>query len=320
MTFGNVIGYIASAIEELQFTDILDIAVVSVLTYIVIKFLRETRAAQFAKGILLIFVFGQIAKLIDLYATTYIFDLVFDFGIFALLIIFQPELRSMLERVGQKGFKGLSLIKTDDDRTLREAKATEMIDAITDATTSFAITKTGALMVIERETKLGDIINTGVVIDADPSSALIRNIFYPNTPLHDGAVIFRDFRVQAAGCFLPLSASHTSKDLGTRHHAALGMSEVSDAVVVVVSEETGIISVAVGGKLQRRITPDALSTLLKKYLIPDDEKRIEFLKKDFIMKEIFKKGQDGEEQASPEKKAKKSKRNSKKSKKDGENQ
>ena len=137
-------------------------------------------------------------------------------------------------------------------------------------------------MVIERDTKLGDIIKTGTIIDADPSASLILNIFYPNTPLHDGAMIFRDGRILAAGCFLPLSQANMEDNLGTRHHAALGVSEISDAIVVVVSEETGIISVTVDGKIKRRITPDALSALLKSYLVSETEE-----KKD-ILKTIFK--------------------------------
>ncbi len=287
MNIGEIFGNIFASFKDLQITDIIDIAVVSLLTYIVIKFFRQTRAGQFLKGIVALFVFWFVADMLNLYATTQLFSLVFEFGIIAVFVIFQPEIRAMLEKVGQKSFKGLSFIKNDEELTVKETNTVKMINAITDATANLAITKTGALMVIERDTKLGDIVSTGTVVDAEASSSIIRNLFYPKAPLHDGAVIFSNYRVRAAGCFLPLSTRDIGKDLGTRHHAALGMSEVSDAIVVVVSEETGIVSIAVGGELQRRITPDALSSILRKYLLPNEEP--EFTVKDFIRKEILKK-------------------------------
>lgn len=269
-------GYMIQSFREIQPADILDILVVSVFAYIIINFLRETRAGQFIKGIIVFFVIWLLSDFLNLYTTHTIINTMFDFGVFAILIVFQPEIRSMLEKVGQKGFKGFHLINSDQAKQQMDSRTLEMISSITDACKDLSATKTGALIVIERDTKLGDVINSGTVVEAMPSSNLIRNLFYPKAPLHDGAVIFRDGMVYAAGCFLPLSTQQMDSDLGTRHHAAMGMSEVSDAVVVVVSEETGIISVAVNGNLTRRLSPDDLSVLLKKYLLTSEEKK-EFL-------------------------------------------
>lgn len=148
-----------------------------------------------------------------------------------------------------------------------------MIHSVCDAVANLSATKTGALIVIEHETKLGEIINTGIRLDATPSAELIGNVFYPKAPLHDGAMIIRNNKIYAAGCFLPLSTREVGSDLGTRHRAALGVSEISDAIVVVVSEETGIISIANGGRLNRRLTPDALSSYLTQRLVASEEKK-----------------------------------------------
>ena len=278
----NFWDYLISIITNIQFSDIVDILLLSIFIYVILKFVRDTRAAQFLKGIVLIFILWFLTSWFKLYAVHSILNLILSSGIIAIIILFQPEIRSMLEKFGRRGFKAFSnlgdLVITKDG----DSKNLSMIHAIASATTNMAITKTGALMVIERDTKLGDIIKTGTIIDADPSASLILNIFYPNTPLHDGAMIFRDGRILAAGCFLPLSQANMEDNLGTRHHAALGVSEISDAIVVVVSEETGIISVTVDGKIKRRITPDALSALLKSYLVSETEE-----KKD-ILKTIFK--------------------------------
>ena len=269
----RIFDLIISTFKSIQILDILDIAFVSFLIYLILKFIRDTRAAQFIKGLLLVLILWQVSQMLSLDASYFILNSILDFGILAMIILFQPELRSILERVGRKGFTRISSFGPTNDRRQRDQKTTELINAVVDATTNLAITKTGALIVIERDTKLGEIVKTGTVVDAAPSASLIMNIFYPKSPLHDVALIIREGRLLSAGCFLPLSNSPMASDLGTRHHAALGVSEISDAVVVVVSEETGIISIALEGKMNRRITPDALTTLLRKYLNNEEVKK-----------------------------------------------
>ncbi len=255
------------------FVDILDIALISVIIYIAIKFIRDTRAAQLLKGIILLIALLLITNWLGMTGTHYILNTFLEFGVLALFIIFQPELRSALEKVGRKGFlnffskSGHILEKSEDEKLLA-------IETISGAISRMSATKTGALLVMERQTKIGDIIKTGTTVDANISQEMITNIFYPKAPLHDGAMIIRDFRITAAGCFLPLSTKRVDSDLGTRHRAALGMSEISDSVVIVVSEETGIISVACDGILKRNYTYDSLKALLTETFIPtkDDKK------------------------------------------------
>lgn len=270
--------YLSSIISNIGFADVIDILLLSMCIYLILKFVRETRAAQFLKGILLLFLMWFLTSWLHLYAMHSILNLILESGIIAIIVLFQPEIRSLLEKFGRRGFKTFSSIGELGIIRDKDNKNLEMINAIVAATTNLAITKTGALMVIERDTKLGDIIKTGTEIDAEPTSSLILNIFYPKTPLHDGAVIFRDGRILAAGCFLPLSSMNMEDNLGTRHHAALGVTEISDSVVVIVSEETGIISVAADGKIKRRITPDALSDILKGYLVSAAEEKKDILK------------------------------------------
>lgn len=278
----NFFNYVSSIITNIHINDVVDMLLLTFFIYIILKFVRETRAAQFLKGIIMIFLLWFLTSWLKLYAVHSLINLLLGSGILAIIVIFQPEIRSMLEKFGRKGFKRFTNIGDLGFLRDRDSKNTSMINAVVSATTNLAITKTGALMVIERDTKLGEVIKTGTIIDSEVSAPLIMNIFYPNTPLHDGAMIFRDGRIIAAGCFLPLSSANMEDNLGTRHHAALGVSEISDAVVVIVSEETGIISIAVDGKINRRITPDTLSDILKEYLISETEE-----KKD-ILKTIFK--------------------------------
>ncbi|MBS5737099.1 MAG: diadenylate cyclase CdaA [Clostridiales bacterium] len=277
----NFSDYFASVVSNIEITDIIDILLLSIFIYVILKFVRETRAAQFLKGIALLFILWFLTSIMHLYAVHSILNLILESGIIAIIILFQPEIRSMLEKFGRRGFKTFSSIGEIGILRDKDNKNISMIQAIVSASKNLAITKTGALMVIERDTKLGEIIKTGTEIDAEPTDSLILNIFYPNTPLHDGAMIFRDGRILAAGCFLPLSSAAMEDNLGTRHHAALGVSEISDAVVVIVSEETGIISIAVNGKITRRITPDSLSDILKDFLIPETEEKREVLKNIF---------------------------------------
>lgn len=269
--FRSIGDFIVTTVQNFMWQDLLDIAFVAIIIYYVLKFIRDTRAAQLLKGIILLVIFFQVAKFLNLEATSFILNSTLEFGLLAVLIVFQPELRSLLERIGRTG-KGKALPFFATERKQSDTEIDENIDNIVDAVANMSATKTGALMVIERNTKLGEVINTGTKVDSAVICDVILNIFYPKAPLHDGAAILRDGRIVAAGCFLPLTTKKFDSDLGTRHRAGIGVSEISDAVVILVSEETGIISVAQEGNLTRRLTPDALKALLQKELKPEEKK------------------------------------------------
>ena len=255
--------------KTISFVDVIDIACVSVLLYYLYKFIRDKRAGKLAVGVLLLFVIQIISKMLDMYLMQYIMQNIFQIGFITLVILFQPEIRSVLEKVGTTPIKGLRSISETKDQSYREKVIDEIVSAVGDMGDS----KTGALIVFERRERLGEIISTGTMVDAAPSAELIKNIFFKNSPLHDGAMIVRAGRVCAAGCVLPLSGNQSlSRDLGTRHRAAVGMSESADSVLVVVSEETGSISVAIGGMLKRHLSPDMLRKLLENELL-DSEKQ-----------------------------------------------
>ena len=256
---------ILSTVRENWYRDIIDIVVLAFFVYKGIQLVRETRAWQLVKGLLFLFAVYFLANLLDLKAMRVIMQNIVTFGAVAVVIVFQPELRRVLERIGRSNFSDLgrfsqNMFEGDSDAyTVLNA-----IKEISAAAEIFSAEKTGALIVMERKTMLGDIVAGGTLINADTSARLLCNIFTPNTPLHDGAVIIRGGRVYAAGCFLPLAETDSlSKDLGTRHRAAVGMSENSDALIVVVSEETGTISLAENGGLTRDLTPIGLAGLLE---------------------------------------------------------
>lgn len=251
-------------IKAMEIKDFFDIAIVTVLLYVAIDFLRERRAGKLAVGVGILVVFQFICNLFNLTAVTFLLENLFQFGFIALFIVFQPELRSALEKVGGEPMKGIRNITDARNQTM----LTEAIKEICDATLKMSEDKTGALVVIERSTKLGEHIKSGTVIDAELSDYAIRNIFFKGAPLHDGAVIIRDGRLYAAGCFLPLSQrDDIVKDLGSRHRAALGISENSDALVIIVSEETGTISTALEGNLKRGYDYASLKNELNRILI-----------------------------------------------------
>lgn len=264
----SALVYIKGFFQVLKITDLIDMFLIAVIVYQLLKLLKETRAMQLVKGIFFLFLLLQISSWVHLTTLNYLMRNAMQVGLFAVVVIFQPELRSLLEKMGRSNVGKLIDVATGnsatDDHTISE---------VVIAAENLSSTKTGALIVIERETKLGDVIRTGTLLDADVSSSLLENIFFPNTPLHDGAVIIRGDRIHTAGCFLPLTSnSNLSRDLGTRHRAALGISEASDAVVVVVSEETGKISIALNGSLTRSLTPSTLKTALIKVLAKETEK------------------------------------------------
>ena len=242
--------------------DVVDILVVAYIIYRVMKLLKDTSAARLAKGILVLVLIMLFASFLHL---TMISWLLRNALSVAVVVIFQPELRRLLEQLG-KGNLSRMLIPDTDPNVVES-----MIVATVSACADMSRTKTGALIVFERKERLGEIIATGTRVDAAPSAELIKNIFFKNSPLHDGAMIVRAGRVCAAGCVLPLSGNQgLSRDLGTRHRAAVGMSETADSVLVVVSEETGAISVAIGGMLKRHLSPEILQKMLESELLGDE--------------------------------------------------
>lgn len=266
----DVFGSFTRNIKYMSFLDILDILCVAVLLYYVYKFIRDRRAGKLALGVAFIILFLILSDLLEMNALQFILTNVFQVGLITLVILFQPELRSALEMMGGESLRGFRSIGEQKDAMPVQS----MIDDVCSAVADMSSAHTGALIVFEGTTKLGDLILTGTVINADPTPFLIKNIFFDKSPLHDGAVIVRDGRLYAAGCLLPLSAkSDITKDLGTRHRSAIGMSENSDALVVVVSEETGIVSVARDGVLKRGFNRDTLADELKAFLMPDAEPR-----------------------------------------------
>ena len=275
--FTKLFNSIIDAFKYINPTDLIDILFVTVFIYFCIKLIKNTRAGQLAQGVIILLLILLAAEVFELSASQYILNSFLEFGVLAVIIIFQPELRSALEKVGRKSVhKFFSFANVDDEAKL-EARVREMITDVTTAVERLAATKTGALIVIERDTKIGDIIDTGIAVDAATTPELITNIFFNKAPLHDGAMIIRNNRIASAGCWLPLSQNSLDSDLGTRHRAGLGASEVSDAIVIIVSEETGIISMAIEGQLHRRYSPDALAVNLKKLLIKkEDDKKKDF--------------------------------------------
>lgn len=271
MSLVDIFESIVSIIKTAKWVDILDILLLSYIVYAVIKMVRETRAGQLMKGLLVCLVAFLIASWLDMKVITYLLTKAFDIGLLALVIMFQPELRRALEKAGH-GRWGLNL-GLNRSATESAAMWNNAIDAICDSCVELSATYTGALIVVERQTKLGEQIDNGTVLNAQPSKELFGNIFYPKTPLHDGAVIMRDGMVMAAACFLPKPQKEelVNKKLGSRHRAAIGMSENSDAIVIVVSEETGSISVAENGILTSGFTRERLSELLHNRLIEPDE-------------------------------------------------
>lgn len=263
--WSNILAFITSYRLIL---DTVDIALVAFVIYHLIKLVRDSRAEQLLKGILLLVAAYLLssAELLDFKAIHYLLKIVFDNALIVLVVIFQPEIRRALEQAGHSRLKGslgfLNFNSEENEQQIQRWHTT--ISAVCEAVQILQKQKMGALIVFERNTKLGEIVNSGTVIDADASPELIGNVFFNKAPLHDGAMIIRDGRVYAAGCILPLSDNlQISSALGTRHRAGLGMSENSDALVVIVSEETGTVSLAVGGELKRNFTSEALRVALE---------------------------------------------------------
>ena len=249
--------------------DIIDIALIAFVMYHIFQFVRRSRSGQVAKAILFILVAMAVANLLHLRVVSFLLNYAVELGVIALVIIFQPEIRRFLERMGSGKIKELFIVESSSDEL--EIAIEETVKAYV----SMSRDKVGALMVFERKTVLDDVLKTGVTMDARISSELLKNLFWNKAPLHDGAVIVRNGRIVGAGCMLPMSGNvNLSRDLGMRHRAGIGISESSDAVVAIVSEETGSISVAINGMLKRNLSPETLEKLLRSELMPEtDEKK-----------------------------------------------
>ena len=246
------------SIPQMSITDILDILIVSVLIYEIARWIKNTRAWTLLKGIMLLVFVAMAAYVFQLHTISWLINNTMGVGVTAAIIVFQPELRNALEQLGRKN-PIVNLFSSDESRDEKIGYTDRTIQEIVRATIEMSKVKTGALIVLEREVPLGEYERTGIPVDAKMSSQLLINIFEHNTPLHDGAVIVRSNRIVSATCYLPLSDSlEIGKELGTRHRAAVGISEVSDSVTIVVSEETGGISIAQGGRIYRGLTPQQL--------------------------------------------------------------
>ena len=270
MNWRTVLDSFFSAFNQfrtISFIDIIDILIVAYIIYRIMKLLKDTSAERLINGIIILVGIMLLASMLHLTMISWLLQQALNVGLFAIVVVFQPELRRLLEQIGKGNFSRLIVPADAPD------EVESMITATVSACADMSRTKTGALIVFERRERLGEIISTGTMVDAAPSAELIKNIFFKNSPLHDGAMIVRAGRVCAAGCVLPLSGNQSlSRDLGTRHRAAVGMSESADSVLVVVSEETGSISVAIGGMLKRHLSPDMLRKLLENELL-DSEKQ-----------------------------------------------
>lgn len=267
---------IVSVFSTMGIVDYLDILIMTFVVYELIMLARKTRAAQLVKGIVILLLAYLLASQLGFKTLNFVLDKVVQFGIIAVIVVFQPELRRALEQLGRSKISRFSPIRLIfGSKKLSEADMGRLVSAINDicdAAERMAQDKTGALIAIELETGLGDIITTGTVVDSAVSTELITTVFYEGSPLHDGAVVIRDGRLYAAGCYLPLSQnSEIGREMGTRHRAALGLSENSDAIIIIVSEETGIISVAQNGVMVRRLDRQGLLRILKKEILPSEE-------------------------------------------------
>ncbi len=256
---------IVDTVKEIRFTDVLDILILALILYYLYCFIRDRRAGKLALGLVLIVGLFFLSSAFNMYALNFLFENFFQVGIIAILIVFQPEMRAALEKVGGTSLSGIKNITSESGNI---ASLNAQIESICNAAADLSREKVGALIVIERTTKLGEYIKSGVIIDSVISPYILRNIFFNKAPLHDGAVIIRGGRVHAAGCFLPMSTNYDiDKDLGTRHRAAIGLTEISDAIVVVVSEETGTISMSINGNLKRNYNYTTLKQALNSELI-----------------------------------------------------
>lgn len=277
----------------IRITDLLDIAIMSFAIYKLLSLVRSTRAENILKGIVIFILALWLSSLLNLRGINYIMSYVVEWGVLALFIVFQPELRRGLEQLGSRNIRLLRILAPQQQSSELE----RAIDQTVLACTEMSKSRTGVLIVFERKILLNEVLRSGTTLDAAVSSELLKNIFFVKAPMHDGAVIIRNGRIGGAGCMLPLSKNvNLSRDLGMRHRAGIGMSENSDAVVVIVSEETGSISVAIGGMLKRHLMPETLEKLLKNELMPVAEAEEQPQKSIWLLDHLRqKKGGSGDE-------------------------
>lgn len=269
--WNNISGFfnkVLSVFSTFRFADFLDIVVVALIIYLCVRIIRETRAMQLAKGIVFIALVYFVVNLLNMEAATAIFKTIFNNIILIVVILFAPEIRNILEQIGKgtarKNFKTI----VHPGVAVELAGIQDCIESTIQACSDLSDTRTGALIVFENDTLLGNVIDSGTMLNARPSKALIKNVFYPKTPLHDGAMVIRNGKILAAGCILPLTKKQLNTRFGTRHRAAVGLTEESDAIVIVVSEETGSISVARNGVLTSDISDGELRDVLMSTFIP----------------------------------------------------
>ncbi|SKA79406.1 diadenylate cyclase [Caloramator quimbayensis] len=253
---GNL-SSILSLIRNIEPRNIIDILIVAYIFYKILMLIKETRAEQLIKGLILVVVVMKLSQILGFVTLYWIIQNTLTVGLIAIIVIFQPELRKALEHLGRSRFFTKKFFESEEEME-------KVVSELAIAATNLSSTKTGALIVIEQETGLSDFVQSGVKLDAIVSSSLLENIFFENSPLHDGAVIIRRDRIYAAACVMPLTEQLVSKELGTRHRAAIGITENSDAIAIVVSEETGTISLAINGKLTRNYNAERLMLVLKK--------------------------------------------------------
>lgn len=260
--------FITNTLKNISISSILDILVVAYIFYKGYKLIKDTRAEQLLKGIVLMVSLIPISYFLKLEVLNFILSKTVTIGLLSIVIIFQPEIRRALEHIGRSAFEEIHNIQDEEKRNIN-------INEIVTAVSNLAETKTGALIVLEQVTRLGEILNSGTILDANVSTNLLENIFVVNTPLHDGATIIRKDKIIASGCVLPLTNNNNiNKKLGTRHRAAVGLSEVSDSVVIIVSEETGIVSLAINGRLTRNYDKEKLRIILLRMMQHTDKKRV----------------------------------------------
>lgn len=267
-TFSNSLN----SLSTIRFIDIVDILIITLCLYKILRWLHRTRSAKVVKVLITFVVILWLATVLQLTVVAFLLHKAMELGVLALLIIFQPEIRRLLEKLGSSNISKLIAGRQENNTVMDSAISQTVL-----ASSELSKSKTGALVIFERDIKLDDPIKTGTMINADVTAELFKNIFYPKAPMHDGAVIIREGKIVGAGCMLPLSTNiNLSRELGMRHRAGIGMSEKSDAVVVIVSEETGAISVAVDGILKRHLAVETLEKLLRNELLPQTESKHNF--------------------------------------------
>lgn len=268
----TMIGVAGRYLMTFKVSDILDILIMSLVIYKLLTLVKTSRVANLLKGVFIFLAILWLSTFLNLHGISYLMGKMVEWGVLALIILFQPEIRRVLEQVGSRKLNFLGLFSHGEAVNVMEHTIGQTVLACTEMSKS----RTGALIVFEREILLDDMVRSGTVLDASISSELLKNIFFVKAPMHDGAVIVRHGRLLGAGCMLPLSKNvNLSRDLGMRHRAGIGMSENSDAVVVIVSEETGTISVAIGGMLKRHLMPETLENLLRNELLPQETSELD---------------------------------------------